>query len=504
MKNKISSAVLLFFIFTGQLYAQEFCKELFVRSARQADSNKIIAAHNTTLEIIECLKKTNGEFYKNSDAGKIFYIGKFSDKKAIVQLNTKKYAVVNDQLRIVQELPYERILSFVDDRAIVVTKERFCGIIDRTGKEIVPAAYKYMGNIIEGMVWVHLAYNDRGYFNLQGQLQPFRFNGLLGNFNKGLAVVTHNQKKGIINKKGEWVIPAEYDEIGTESEEIFIVKKGSRFGAFDRNGKLLIPVQYEDASFHFKQGLWAVKKNGSYGYIDKTGKTVIPFVYQSATSFYADRAKVQKNYRYGFINVKGEVVVPLEYDQIESLWNEFFKTGLETASKNGKHGLIDKMGKPITGFIYDYIVLKGGIWVVSNNGLKGATDLSGRKIIETAYKDIGEMNEGFCLVINNNNKMDYFDIKGKPLTNFRYDIAPLAAMPDPFRNGRGIISVYDTENRIPLYGYIDATGKEVIPARFTYVRSFSDGFADVNAGSNYSFTIDMSGNCVDRCENDNQ
>ena len=59
-------------------------------------------------------------------------------------------------------------------------------------------------------------------------------------------------------------------------------------------------------------------------------------------------AKAQKDGKWGFIDRSGKVVIPFKYD-----WALWFSEGLCAVQETNKYGFIDKTGKLVIPFIYD-------------------------------------------------------------------------------------------------------------------------------------------------------
>ena len=144
-----------------------------------------------------------------------------------------------------------------------------------------------------------------------------------------LAIVqSHsNNKWGIINTKGETIIPFEY------SEELSMSK-----------GKI------------------AAKKDGKWGLIDTSGKTVLPFEYDYIKPESTDKTTIllvrkgeKPNAKYGFIDFAGKILVPIEYDEVRfvpmSVSNGSRHYNLKKEGKYGLYGLDE--GKFLTDVKYD-------------------------------------------------------------------------------------------------------------------------------------------------------
>lgn len=64
-------------------------------------------------------------------------------------------------------------------------------------------------------------------------------------FKEGLALVCQNGKYGFISKKGEMVIPCQYEDALFFSDGIAIVCQEGQYGAINKIGEMIIPFQYD-------------------------------------------------------------------------------------------------------------------------------------------------------------------------------------------------------------------------------------------------------------------
>ena len=157
-----------------------------------------------------------------------------------------------------------------------------------------------------------------------------------GSFSDGLTRVKLNGKWGLIDKTGKEVIPFIYYTIGDFSEGLaraelingeptfkkknkweYIVIKDSKWGFIDKTGKEVVPFIYDDAG-SFSGGIAIVKLNDKWGFIDNTGKEVIPLIYDSAEPFKDGLARVTQGKQMIGIDPAGEVVYSFKniYDYV--------------------------------------------------------------------------------------------------------------------------------------------------------------------------------------------
>ncbi len=118
---------------------------------------------------------------------------------------------------------------------------------------------------------------------------------------------------GLMNQKGEIVIPCMYNKIWAEKTNVWLLEKDGRFGLYDINHKIKIlnPLYSEFGKEMNTPNLIRVRKNGYWGWVDNQGKTVIPFRYSMAMPMENGRAWVKQAPMGELfqINTKGEMLL---------------------------------------------------------------------------------------------------------------------------------------------------------------------------------------------------
>ncbi|EAI4827076.1 WG repeat-containing protein [Campylobacter lari] len=92
----------------------------------------------------------------------------------------------------------------------------------------------------------------------------------------------------------------------------------TKYGFIDKQGNLVIEAKYDDID-NFNEGLARVKLNEKYGFIDKQGNLVIEAKYNYVDDFSEGLAMVELNEKYGFIDKQGNLVIETEYDVVLDL-----------------------------------------------------------------------------------------------------------------------------------------------------------------------------------------
>ena len=371
-------------------------------------------------------------------------------------------------------------------------------IIDLNGNYVVrPGKYEsiYYDKFSEGLCPVKR--NGRvGFIDVYGnEVIPCKWESAR-EFKRGLAVIgiesngDYRTLRGMINKKGEVVIPPNYfhlelvrnaDLIRTESpaslynfhgdlllKDIFHVYQSCR------NGMLLISRNGQYGGYFFVDSLGNKRLKNFYdvdefcggyavayirdeikgnrpGYIDTEGNQYLVGEYKGLAGFYEDGyAKVSKEYpKKGVINNNFEEIIPCMYDDIKRLsWsekNKLFINDIAEVIKDDQHGIINTRNQILIPFgkFNGFRISEGGELLANTSNRYERKDKDG-KITSAGYKSV---------LINKT---------GDIFTDFEYEKI------DNFYNGYAIVT------RNGNNGIINSNGKEVIPAKYEFDYNIED------------------------------
>ena len=306
------------------------------------DGNEVIPTIYDNLEYFdkegsENMEEGFGETTTNfsKDTGSVYFIAEFNKKSGIIDAQNKTiiplrydninsygsnppFITINDGLYgfgnikgVILEPTYlflddnpDGIFFMVSDSYNKSRKHNIYGVVDSTGKLIIPVEY------------------DTIYFNK-------RFPKLIG--------VMKKHKFGIFNQNGKVILPLEYqfldDKIGIidwvsdKGNQIFLQKEG-KVGWMNSNGE------------------WYVKPCH-----DTMGKIMISSYYNSGAIIFGDKNK------YGILDTLGKIHIPAIYESIQKLNPPIdYHRGMHNiyiVKKNGKFGLIDAKNNTILPFKYD-------------------------------------------------------------------------------------------------------------------------------------------------------
>ncbi|MFB8793797.1 MAG: WG repeat-containing protein [Microcoleus sp.] len=404
------------------------------------------------------------------------------------------------------------------------------GFINKKGQYVVPPQFDTFYGFSEGLAVVERE-GKQGYVDTTGKIViPFKFEGVTHNFSEGLATATlkRDDKIGYIDKTGNYVISPQFDEARDFVEGLAVVKIKDKYGYdkygyIDKKGKYAVQPQFDYAT-RFYQGLALVEIRNDktsinkYGLIDKTGKYRLKpsFDYiqdpdsQGISALVAefkeglmrvgvvDESCPKKNdtsdyvkKKFGFIDRTGKIVIPLKFESVGDFYNgravALFRTGTTAKTcdaKGGKYGYIDRTGEVVIPPQFDEASdFSEGLAAVTIGKKSGYIDVSGKFVINEP-----KFSEGLAIVRSRDNGLyGYINKTGK------FVIPPRFSFTLGFNNGWAIVEINGKR------GMIDKTGKYIIEPKFDSVTTFSEGLAIVGVHENgeqkYGY-VDQTGKIV--------
>jgi hypothetical protein len=312
---------------------------------------------------------------------------------------------------------------------------------------------------------------------------------MVGEFREGLAQVCiaregQSRRWGYIDRTGEFVIPERFEYAGEFSEGLAPVLIGGKCGFINHKGEVVIDPKYECA-WEFSEGLamfQVAKKSGpdEYGVIKKSGPD-----------------------EYGFIDAKGEVVIAPQAFDVAS---HKFVEGMLCFRKGEKFGCMDKTGKVVIEpkFLYGCGFSEGLAATFLEPKKMGFIDKTGAWAIEPKFI-FGGFSEGLAAARPSGTSpfSGYIDKTGKMVIAptffqagpFHEGLARVALLPE----GPGYVDTFSVVS-VPLngkfkFGYIDKSGKLVIPYTWDEVEDFADGVARVHVDDKIGY-IDHQGKYI--------
>ncbi|AEB77520.1 WG repeat-containing protein [Clostridium botulinum] len=314
--------------------------------------------------------------------------------------------------------------------------------------------------------------------------------------NGAVSVLNKDKKSMLISKDGK-VIDDRYTIYSYLGNGVFAVSKNFKTGYCNSKGEDIVPpIDFMSICNVQKGDKFPYKNNeGKLGFIDTKGKTVIPFVFDGIGKYSKDAnfISASKDKKWGLINKDGKTIIPFKFS-----WLFPCEDGNFIVELNNKCGLIDKNSKVIIPFEFDLILeIKKGTYKVllidkfNCNKLYGVMDNRGKTIVKPfeAFKIDYADNKNIVsnAVDDMGNSLEYTKMMHQLLDTNRKELTP-----DFYEE----ITYYkDDLFRVKnnnKYGFINRSGKVVIPVKFNNFLEFNDNFCIVDLNGKYGI-LDKSG-----------
>lgn len=246
----------------------------------------------------------------------------------------------------------------------------------------------------------------------------------------------------------------------------------------------LTAVLFKEVSCYSDGYFAGMREDGKWGYINKYGTTQLRFTYLDAHIFTPEGlASVQ--------NQKGEYILIDAYgwtkavDQvgrdIEDCTNLI--AGKIAIKYDGKYHYCDSQMQELFGS-YDYAsAFNCGVAAVKDGEKWYVINEAGEKVSDRAFNDIKVDDKGVAFRNNiafakNGDKYILIDPQCNQVGTQAWDDV------DAF-NG----DLYAAVKVGTKWGYVDFTGKEVVPCQYTNAKSFSNGFAAIERNGKWGYIV---------------
>lgn len=336
---------------------------------------------------------------------------------------------------------------------------------------------------------------------------------------------------GFIDESGAYVIPPSFDDAAYFNRDIAVVKKGKKYGVINRKGEFVVPAIYDNAILYAPEGKITAMKGKFWGVIDANGKTIIPFRYpylSVLTGGYVVGGEVLKGKFYKnkicplVLNEKADTV----FRQMDCYDGPMFLPGM--MDKKGHYSMSawpivreDKiiLSRPGDGPQESEFGQLSILHLKTQNtlyidGLKAADDYFGFREGALAIKEYSmadSVSNGFFIdstklstdynyntlpfglnaktvhpffngvaAIEKDSLWSFIDRQGQVVGQTKLSTKDYRAYPPMYFNG--LIALFDKND---LAGYVDKTGKTVIPFQFEEYHPFEYDVTPVKYNGHY-------------------
>ncbi|NDV97597.1 WG repeat-containing protein [Dysgonomonas sp. 521] len=366
---------------------------------------------------------------------------------------------------------YDQITTIPNTDRYIVQKDEDYGIIDSSVHYIVPMGeYSYLSLEDNSIVATDKEQEKYGLLDSNGQwiLPPvydYIKKDMYISLPDNVLLAVLDKRKGLIYSDGSTLVPCLYDRIEHSQHGFHLVRKDNRtensWGIIDlsNQGKEIIPCEFSrDLDVRWNH-IFFKESSGWMGMMNMDGKQILPPVYQEIDSLAPElfRLKTSGWYydKYGIADTLGNMLLPMQYNEIESRGQAI------VIKKDKKYSLfID--GK-LSDDYYDNIdTYSCGTYIVENNHKYGLLSQNGDILAPVIYDRIEY--RGSCFVaLKNALEYQIFDLKGQT------DGVLYTSIVSVDYSGGSIIAVKGYR-----YGIVNVAGNIVMPFQYRMISFRND------------------------------
>ena len=166
----------------------------------------------------------------------------------------RKYGFINKEGKFVLPIEYSWAWNYSNGLARVETGNKW-GAVNKEGEWVIPAIYQNIRSY-EGDLIAAKKDNKWGFINHKNEVVlPFKWDDAqsfgVKQVQTGTTEVKLNNLSGIIDKKGNYIIPCDNESLKWDNDlEIYVAGKNKKYGVFDKRGNLLHDFTNKEIRFN--------------------------------------------------------------------------------------------------------------------------------------------------------------------------------------------------------------------------------------------------------------
>lgn len=264
----------------------------------------------------------------------------------------------------------------------------------------------------------------------------------------------------------QWVIEPKYTRAEAEYQQYLAVRSGDREGIIDKKGNVIVPVEYDDVdkpvtlrsmppgpdSICFPG--FIVRKNHLYGFYNTQGVLVLPLEWESASWINDTLLLVSKSSVQCLFNARMEKIFEGHFEE----GNFLKESGTDTYPKRffyarspetGRMGLLDLHGRVVLPFEFNRFVwaYKNFICAETEDSMLTIYNAQGKQLFPAGYSMIFRLDIPYFMARDGNtNKVGILDTTGRVIVPFNYNNCSEVGWNAPYfrvRNASEIWAVFD-------------------------------------------------------------
>lgn len=247
------------------------------------------------------------------------------------------------------------------------------------------------------------------------------------NFNR--FMVSEGNYSGQVDEEGNVIIPLEYSGfsmLSLRQNPPYAVYKNYKNGIIDGNGGVLVPFEYDDIDeiqwADSTKTFFRMAQNGKMGLMDQNAQWILPMEYGFISKSPKDEgdwlyleAYPRNTGKYGLYNVETALLIEPQYKSVD-VYPDFIMVSRQKENTT-YYQLLDKSGNPLTDADYTNMEWTKGYLLCAKHRKYGVLDKNGKTLIPFDYEYIWAQTPHLIYVQDENDDYFYMDISGKSYKN---------------------------------------------------------------------------------------
>lgn len=326
------------------------------------------------------------EAVENYDANSVWY-----EKDILKYKKDGKVGLINFSGKEIVPAEYDKAYAMQGiEKSIIIEKDGLCGLVSNSlGEVIIEAKYAEITSLGKTYENGYIVKNTDSYYGVittdKKEMLPCSYDQIYNVVSNDMLVVSEGGQNKIINKGGGTILNSSYDEIVSLDGERIVVKDNGNYGVIDLQENVIIPLEYDSLSLAF-DNIYIAKKDNKFGLINTSNETKSEFKYQNMT--YRKEANFieadNDDYRSDIINSSLQVAL----------------SGVIVSEVNTEKGYMRiRQGDDYKYYNFNFeekkaqdVMPTNTLFLVKENGKYGYVNKAGEKIVDCIYDDATEQN----------------------------------------------------------------------------------------------------------------
>lgn len=330
-----------------------------------------------------------------------------------------KYGLIDLTGKEILPAEYDEITTLKGiENSIIIKKDGKVGLVNDSGNILAEAKYTEIKNLGDSYKNGYITVSEDGKYGIMGttkrQILENKYDEISQNYLGNYYLVKEDGKQKLIDSKGNTLIENGFDEIKSATSNGIIFVKDNLYGEMNTSGEVTIEAKYQDLK-EANEGYYIAKQNDKYGIIDQAQNVSLTFNYTGIT--YNEKANLflaeDEEYKTSIINDKFNIKV----------------TGILSEINVDKSYIRMRIGNE-----YKYYDLKGEekssvellenntLFLSKNGGKYGYVDKKGNVVVDYIYDDATEQNEYGFAAVKKNGLWGSIDKEGKIIIEPKYNL----------------------------------------------------------------------------------